>query len=105
MYRLQGQYEKATVAVQECLRLSKELGDKYEEVWFYWALSNIENQKGDLTTGRQYAEEGVQLARDLSDPLYTSYTLLGLGWNAYLRKCLKSHERANLRIINRTIAT
>jgi tetratricopeptide (TPR) repeat protein len=85
MYRSQGQYEKATLAVKECLRLSKELGDKYEEVWFHWALSNIENQKGDLTLGQRYAEEGLLLARDLSDPLYTSYTLLGLGWNAYLR--------------------
>jgi len=92
MYRLQGNYEQAVIAIKECLRLSNELGDRYEVAWFHWAICNIENQKGDLSTALQFAEEGLQLARDLSDPLYISYLLLGLGWNAYLRS---EYERAN----------
>ena len=84
MYRSQGHYEKASLAIKECLRLSKELGDRHETVWYYWAICNIENQKGDLSSALQFAEDGLHLARDLSDPLYTSYLLLGLGWNAYL---------------------
>ena len=58
----------------------------------HWAICNIKNQKGDLPIALKYAEDGLLLARDLSDPLYISYLLLGLGWNAYLRS---DYKKAN----------
>ena len=82
--REQGEYERAIALCEECLALTRELGDAEGKGQALLSLADIARDQGDTARVRVYGEESLTLFRDLGHPYAIGFALNNLAQAAYL---------------------
>ncbi len=80
----QGAYARATALCEECLRLTRELGDMEGSGVALLSLADAARDQGDAGRTRAYAEQSLALFRELGHPWAIGFSLNDLAQAAYL---------------------
>lgn len=82
--REQGEYERAIALCEECLALTRELGDTEGKGQALLSMADVARDQGDTARVRVYGEESLALFRDLGHPYAIGFALNNLAQAAYL---------------------
>jgi tetratricopeptide (TPR) repeat protein len=80
----QGEYSRATAVYEECLALSRELGDREGVGRALLGLGDFARDQGDAGRVRAYCEQGLAVFRELGLKWAIGFTLNNLALAAYL---------------------
>ncbi len=73
IYYAWGYYSTALSYLEQCLAISREIGDKCGETVTNWNIGSIYAEQGDLTNADQYISHAVELAEKTGHPSWEKY--------------------------------
>lgn len=82
VYFYRGEYDKAMESHQTSLRLAKETGDRYYQLYNYSAIGGVESTIGDSDAAIRNLRKGLEIAEELRDSINigTIYENLGAAY-------------------------